>query len=127
MVDLSPIWSNVGTEAATRAAPDGNTLLMVVNPFLIEPHVRTVSYDPFNNFEPGCFLVKTLSILVAQSVSPTAAWLICWMRLGPSPALCEPTSTMPRERRVRQRAMLPPIKRLPVFRPLPKYRSGPIR
>jgi tripartite-type tricarboxylate transporter receptor subunit TctC len=60
----------VGTEAAARAAPDGNTLLMVLNPFLIEPHVRKVSYDPFNNFEPVCFLVKTPSVLVVQSASP---------------------------------------------------------
>src|SRR5689334_22101070 len=36
----------VGTEAVARAAPDGGTLLVVLNPFVIDPLVRKVNYDP---------------------------------------------------------------------------------
>src|SRR5579864_9817900 len=32
----------IGTEAVSRATPDGNTLLIVANPFLIDPHLRSV-------------------------------------------------------------------------------------
>ncbi len=34
----------IGTEAAMRAAPDGNTVLFVANPFVINPHLRKASY-----------------------------------------------------------------------------------
>src|SRR5215470_11434929 len=32
----------IGTEAVSRAAPDGRTLLIAANPFIIDPHVRKV-------------------------------------------------------------------------------------
>src|SRR5262245_18303080 len=34
----------IGTEATMRAAPDGNTLLFVANPFVINPNLRKVAY-----------------------------------------------------------------------------------
>jgi tripartite-type tricarboxylate transporter receptor subunit TctC len=36
----------IGTEAVSRAAADGNTLLMVANSFVINPHLRKLNYDP---------------------------------------------------------------------------------
>jgi tripartite-type tricarboxylate transporter receptor subunit TctC len=36
----------IGTEAVSRAAADGNTLLMVGNSFVINPHLRKLNYDP---------------------------------------------------------------------------------
>ena len=54
MIDNRPGAGEViGTEAAARAAPDGNTLLFAANPFLINPHLRKVNYDPLVSFEPG--------------------------------------------------------------------------
>jgi tripartite-type tricarboxylate transporter receptor subunit TctC len=41
----------IGTETAARAAPDGNTLLFAANPFVINPHLRKVSYDPLRTRE----------------------------------------------------------------------------
>src|SRR5436309_6274732 len=37
----------IGTEAVSRAAPDGNTLLVIAAAFVVNPHVRKLSYDPF--------------------------------------------------------------------------------
>jgi tripartite-type tricarboxylate transporter receptor subunit TctC len=36
----------IGTEAVARAAPDGNTVLIAANPFIINPQMRKVGYDP---------------------------------------------------------------------------------
>src|SRR5579872_3160689 len=34
----------IGTEVVSRAAPDGNTLLMVTPELVINPHLRTLNY-----------------------------------------------------------------------------------
>src|SRR5580698_2382899 len=36
----------VGSEAVAHAAPDGNTLLINATPFVIDPHLHKLSYDP---------------------------------------------------------------------------------
>jgi tripartite-type tricarboxylate transporter receptor subunit TctC len=46
--------SVIGTEAAARAAPDGNTLLVTAPAFVINPHLRKLNYDPLTSFEPIC-------------------------------------------------------------------------
>jgi len=38
--------SAIGTEAASRAAPDGNTLLINTASIVIGPHLRKLNYDP---------------------------------------------------------------------------------
>jgi tripartite-type tricarboxylate transporter receptor subunit TctC len=60
----------IGTEAVSRAAPDGNTLLIVAPPFIINPHLRKLNYDPLTNFEPICNLVQSPSFIVVNSASP---------------------------------------------------------
>ena len=60
----------IGTEAASRAAPDGNTLLINANPFVIDPHLRKLSYDPLTSFEPICHLVNSPLVIVVNSASP---------------------------------------------------------
>jgi tripartite-type tricarboxylate transporter receptor subunit TctC len=60
----------IGTEAAMRAAPDGNTLLFVANPFVINPSLRKVGYDPLTSFEPICQLVSAPTLIVVNSASP---------------------------------------------------------
>ncbi len=60
----------IGTEAVARAAPDGNTLLLVGNNFVITPQMRPVNYDPLTSFEPICGLVTAPTILVVNSASP---------------------------------------------------------
>jgi tripartite-type tricarboxylate transporter receptor subunit TctC len=60
----------VGSEAVARAAPDGKTLLINANPFVIDPHLRKLSYDPLTSFEPVCYLANSPSIIVVNSTSP---------------------------------------------------------
>jgi tripartite-type tricarboxylate transporter receptor subunit TctC len=60
----------IATELVARAAPDGATLLIMANSFVINPSVRaTLPYDPFA-FEPVCLLVDSPQVLVVNSASP---------------------------------------------------------
>ena len=60
----------IGTEAAARAAPDGNTLLITSVVFVINPHLRKLNYDPMTSFEPICNLVQSPQVIVVNSSSP---------------------------------------------------------
>ena len=60
----------IGTETAARAAPDGNTVLFAANPFVINPHLRKVSYDPLTSFEPICQLATAPTLIVVTAASP---------------------------------------------------------
>ena len=60
----------IGTESVARAPPDGNTLLMAANPFVINPHMRKVGYDPLTSFEPICYLVSAPTVLSVNATSP---------------------------------------------------------
>jgi tripartite-type tricarboxylate transporter receptor subunit TctC len=53
----------IGTEAAARAAPDGNTVLQIGNNFVIAPNLKRLNYDPLTSFEPVCFLARSTFIL----------------------------------------------------------------
>jgi tripartite-type tricarboxylate transporter receptor subunit TctC len=63
----------IGTEAVSRAAPDGTTLLIAANPFVIDPHVRKVNYDPITSFEPICYLTRQPTVIVVNNASPYRA------------------------------------------------------
>jgi len=58
------------TEAVAHAAPDGGTLLMNANSFVINPSLRKLSYDPLTAFEPVCNLVGTPMFIVVGRDSP---------------------------------------------------------
>ena len=75
----------VGTEAAARAAPDGNTVLLVANSFAIIPALKRGSYDVATSFDPVCYLASTPMVLVVQASSPykTLADLIADARAKP--------------------------------------------
>jgi tripartite-type tricarboxylate transporter receptor subunit TctC len=60
----------IGTEAVARAAPDGNTALIVAPSFVINPSLRKVNYDALANFEPICQLAATPMVLVVNAASP---------------------------------------------------------
>src|SRR5437764_10295505 len=60
----------IGTEAAARAAPDGNTVLIVAPSFVINPSLRKVNYDPVADFEPICQLAATPMVIVVNGNSP---------------------------------------------------------
>jgi tripartite-type tricarboxylate transporter receptor subunit TctC len=60
----------IGTEAAMRAEPDGNTLLLVANSFVVNPALKPQPYDVSKSFDPVCQLATTPIILVVQGSSP---------------------------------------------------------
>jgi tripartite-type tricarboxylate transporter receptor subunit TctC len=60
----------VATEAVSRAAPDGNTLLIVANSFVINPSLKKLNYDPFVSFAPICHLVSSPLIVAVNSDAP---------------------------------------------------------
>ena len=76
----------IGIEAVSRAAPDGNTLLMTQSPFVINPLLRKQNYDPFAGFEPICKLVSFPTVIVVNSTSTyrTLADLLNAARARPS-------------------------------------------
>ena len=59
----------IGTEYVSQAAPDGNTLLMTTNSFVINPYLRAVRYDPLTSFEPVCHLLSSPEVVVVNSAS----------------------------------------------------------
>ncbi len=60
----------VATEAVSHATPDGNTLLINANSFIINPNLRQLAYDPFTDFEPVCYLVRSPQVIVVNTTSP---------------------------------------------------------
>lgn len=60
----------IATEAVARAAPDGSTLLVMSNSFVINSIVRaSLPYDPMA-FEPVCFLIDSPQVLAVNAASP---------------------------------------------------------
>src|SRR5712675_511704 len=59
----------IGTEAVSRAAPDGNVLLLITPTFVLNPHLRKLNYHPFTSFEPICYLVRTPTVIFVNSVA----------------------------------------------------------
>jgi tripartite-type tricarboxylate transporter receptor subunit TctC len=62
--------TSIASEAVARAAPDGNTLLMISSEFVITPHLRKANYDPLTSFEPICQLVNSPTVIVVNPDSP---------------------------------------------------------
>ncbi len=60
----------IGNEYVSRAAPDGNTLLVTPNTFLIDAQTRKASYHPVTAFDPVCLLVDTPAVFMVNSGSP---------------------------------------------------------
>src|SRR3954463_3233883 len=60
----------IGTEAVSRAAPDGNTLLMTANTYLIDAQTRKANYHPVTAFDPICYLVQSPAVFVVNSATP---------------------------------------------------------
>jgi tripartite-type tricarboxylate transporter receptor subunit TctC len=63
------VGSVIGTEAASHAAPDGNTLLLNTPNFVISPHLRKVNYDPLTGFESICLLAHAPQLIVVNTAS----------------------------------------------------------
>jgi tripartite-type tricarboxylate transporter receptor subunit TctC len=60
----------IGTELVSTATPDGNTLGVISNSFVLLPQTRKVNYDPLTDFAPICDLVDFPPLIVVNSESP---------------------------------------------------------
>jgi tripartite-type tricarboxylate transporter receptor subunit TctC len=74
----------IGTEAAARAAPDGNTVLLVANAFVVNAAMKR-GKTTLADFEPICNLAATPMPLVVQSSSPwkTVHELVAYAKANP--------------------------------------------
>ena len=60
----------IATEYVSKAAPDGNTVLMMANSFVINSHMRKLNYDPLTSFLPVVLLVTSPQVIVVNVNSP---------------------------------------------------------
>lgn len=71
VVENRPGASNtIGTEVASRAEPDGNTLLISTPEFVINAHLRKLNYNPLTSFRPVCYLARSPQVFVVNTRSP---------------------------------------------------------
>jgi hypothetical protein len=62
---------DIGTEPVSRAAPNGNTLLITSDVLVITQHVRpSLTFDPLTSFEPICSPVTVPMAVAVNSASP---------------------------------------------------------
>jgi len=75
----------IGTETVARAEPDGNTVLLAANSFVINPVLKKGNYDVATSFDPVCYLAGTPMVLVVQGEAPykTLADLVAAARAKP--------------------------------------------
>jgi tripartite-type tricarboxylate transporter receptor subunit TctC len=60
----------IGTEVVARAEPDGNTVLLVGNAFVVNAAMKRGNYDVARSFEPVCYLAATPIVFVVQGTAP---------------------------------------------------------
>jgi tripartite-type tricarboxylate transporter receptor subunit TctC len=75
----------IAQEQVLRSTPDGNTILLNANSFVINPSLRKLSFDPLKDFEPICYLVSSPQVIVvnASSAYRTLAELIAAAKARP--------------------------------------------
>ena len=62
--------SMIGTEALSKAAPDGYTLGIASIAFAVNPALHKLPYDPFKSFEPVSILATGPNVLVVKPEAP---------------------------------------------------------
>jgi tripartite-type tricarboxylate transporter receptor subunit TctC len=62
--------TEIGTEYVFHSSPDGNTLGIISNSFIVLPNVRKLGYDPLTDFVPVCGLASFPPLIVVNSQSP---------------------------------------------------------
>jgi tripartite-type tricarboxylate transporter receptor subunit TctC len=109
--NLPGAGSNIGTAQAARAAPDGHTILITVNNYVINPSLyKKVAYDPAKDFAPVTLAARFASALTVHPSVParTARDLVATIRANPgkysfaSPGLGTPSHLIGEHFRVSQ-------------------------
>lgn len=74
---------NIGTGMAARAAPDGNTLLMIAKVFVVNPSLfKNLPYDPVKSFAPIIKLATGTIVLAVHPSVPAknAQEFVAWVK-----------------------------------------------
>ena len=61
---------DIGSEAVSRAAPNGETVLINANPLVINANLRRLNFDPLADLVPICQLVRAPTALAVNAASP---------------------------------------------------------
>jgi tripartite-type tricarboxylate transporter receptor subunit TctC len=87
VVDHRPgAGSNIGSEIAAKAAPDGYTLLLGSSSLAINPSMyRNMSFDPLKDLTPVALLIRTPNVLAMNPSVPVHSTreLIDYLRANP--------------------------------------------
>lgn len=77
--------TEIGTEYVFHSTPDGYTLGIISNSFIVLPNVRKLKYNPLTDFAPICELASFPPLIVVNAQSPyhTLADLIDAARARP--------------------------------------------
>ncbi len=62
--------TEIGTEYVFHAPPDGYTLGVISNSFVVLPNVRKLTYNPLTDFTPVCNLASFPPLIVVNGQSP---------------------------------------------------------
>ena len=84
--NLPGAGSTIGTAQAARAAPDGYTILVTSDAYVINPALYAkIPYDPHKDFEPIMLAVSLPQVLAVNSLVParTIAELVTLVRANP--------------------------------------------
>jgi tripartite-type tricarboxylate transporter receptor subunit TctC len=60
---------DIGSEAVSRAAADGETLLINANPLVVNANLRKLNFDPLTDLVPICQLVRAPTALAVSAAS----------------------------------------------------------
>jgi len=90
----------IGSEAVSRAVPDGNTLLINTPNLVIGAHLRKLTYDPLTSFAPIRELVNSPTVVAVNVASAyrTLADLLNAARVHPGNERATNANMTPRHR-----------------------------
>jgi len=88
--NISGAGGSVGTERASKAAPDGYTLAIISAAYAINTSLYKLPYDPYKDFSPVSLLGKGPNVLVVKAGSPVKSVkdLIAMIKAKPGELTC---------------------------------------
>ena len=88
---------NIAHAAASKAAPDGYTLLFVVPSVITNPFYMKAAVDPFHDLAPVIHLDSASMVLVSRPGFPasTTAEVLSYIKANPGKATCGASGALP--------------------------------
>lgn len=88
---------NIAHAAASKAAPDGHTLVFVVPAVITNPFYLKAAVDPFRDLAPVVHLDNASMVLIAHPAFPpaTLAEVLAYVKANPGKATCGASGALP--------------------------------